>query len=852
MRAAGTSAAPPRQYAPDREIDILHVRLDVTPDFQQRTVTGEAQLRFRPIAKPFPELQLDAVDLDIRTVTASEPIRGWQNTGKKLIVTFGTPIPADREASVTVAYRAEPVQGLYFRTPEQGYPPTDTHLFTQGESILGRHWYPCFDSPNEKFTSEIICHVPEGMTVLANGRLVAQSAGQGTGRTAFRWVQDKPHANYLMALVAGYFQQLADIHREVPLTFLTPPSRFKDATNSFAGTKDMVAFFEQEIGVPYPWAKYAQVCVADFVAGGMENTSLTILTDGTLHPAETEPVRSSQGLVAHELAHQWFGDLVTCKDWANVWLNEGFATYYEHLYEGHKHGRDAMLYELYQDARGIFEHAEDLRPIVHRRFDSPDEQFSYLSYPKGGWVLHMLRAQLGEELYRRCIKTYLDRHQYGTVVTEDLNAVIEELSGRSFDRFFDQWVYHGHYPELEVSYSWNEADKLARLNVRQTQTLSDQVLLFQFPLPVRFKTKAGVADQEFTVKEKEEDFYCPLPEAPLPVRIDPALTVLAHIRFSPPPTMLEAQLNDPDDALGRLLAVAQVSGRKTHEAVAHLKKRLNQDPFYGVRLEASRGLRSIHTDDALEALLASTNQPDARVRRQVRDDLRGFYRDSVLASATAALSTEKHADVVATLIETLAPYASPATSTLLLRYLETDSYQNELAGAAIRTMRTQDSPAYVAPLLQTLQQREQAFTSHGFAQALGTLAYLARREDHPDAVREFLARQVNHPRRTVQRAALAALGELGDPQAIAVLGPFARAAKDSPERQAAEMSIAALRAAKKPADDLRDLRQEVLDLQKEDRTLRRELDDLRKRLDKLGPPNVAAPAREPKKKKNYR
>ena len=181
------------------------------------------------------------------------------------------------------------------------------------------------------------------MTVLSNGRLVSEEKDPATGLVAVHWSQEKPHANYLITLVAGYFKKIEDKHNDVPLAFYTPPSELQEAAGSFRDTKDIMAFFEEEIGVPYPWPKYDQVCVNDFVAGGMENTSCTTLTDNTLFTEATENIRDSEGLVSHEMAHQWFGDLVTCKDWSDIWLNEGFATYYETLYAGHKNGRDSML-----------------------------------------------------------------------------------------------------------------------------------------------------------------------------------------------------------------------------------------------------------------------------------------------------------------------------------------------------------------------------------------------------------------------------------------------------------------------------------------------------------------------------
>jgi aminopeptidase N len=820
-----------RKYAPDREVQPLHLALDVTPDFKQRTIAGQATLRFQPLVKPVSEVKLDAMDLNVASVTSTENIQAYQVADDKLTITFAAPIPPDKQVSVTITYSAEPKEGIYFRTPEMGYKEGDTHLFSQGEEIEARHWYPCFDSPNEKFTSEVTCRVPEGMTVISNGRLLAQEKDPATGLVAFHWSQEKPHANYLITLVAGFFKKLEDKSGAVPLAFYTPPSEINEAATSFKDTKDMVAFFEKEIGVPYPWAKYDQVCVNDFVAGGMENTSATTLTDWTLFTEATENIRDSEGLISHELAHQWFGDLVTCKDWSHIWLNEGFATYYESLYSAHKHGRDAMLYELYQRARQIVGMTGDTDAIVRRTYDRPSDMFGYLSYPKASWVLHMLRAQLGEDLYRRCIKTYLERHQYGSVVTEDLRAVIEELSGRSYDQFFDQWLYHAHHPELEASYSWDEPAKLARVSIRQTQKLDSNVLLFNFPLTVRFKGPFGTVDRPIQVTQKEEDFSFPLASAPDLVRLDPDYTLLAKISFAVPAPMLAKQLTDKEDAIGRLLAIEQLGKKTDKESVAKLKQALNQDGFYGVRLEASRALRSIHSDEALEALLGSTKQSDARVRQQVASDIGGFYRDTAYDFARQNLDHEKNPDILAASIRSLAGYAKPEVHDALLKYLNSQSYRNELADAAINAAREQDDPAYLAPLLETLAKREKELTSHGFAQGLSALAYLARNEEKKDQVREFLMRFVDSRKKTVQMASINALGTLGDPKAIAVLEKYATASKESRERTAAERALAELRAARKPVDDFKNLRQEVMDLQKTNRDLRKELDDLKKKVE---------------------
>lgn len=778
-------------------------------------------------------LSLDAVELTIVSVTSSAQIQGWQSTADKLIITFVTPIPTDKEETVTILYRAQPSKGIYFRTPEMGYKEGDAHLFSNGEPIEARRWYPCFDSPNAKFTSEVTCRVPEGMTAVSNGRLVSEEKDPATGLTAFHWAQEQPHANYLVSLSAGYFKKIEDKYNNVPLALLTPPSEFKEAPAFFRDTKDIMGFYEGEIGIPFPWAKYYQICLNDFVWGGMENTSATLLTDDELFTEATENIIDGDDLVSHEMAHQWFGDLVTCDDWSDIWLNEGFATYYALLYDGHKNGRDSMLYGLYRNARQITDVRDDTNAIVRRTYGEPEDvfdRFGYLAYPKGGWVLHMLRSELGEDLYRRCIKTYLERHRYGNVVTEDLRKVIEELSGHSYDQFFDQWLYHAHYPELDASYSWDEKRKLAKVSLRQSQKLDENVLLFSFPLTIRFKGKFGTVDRPIRVKEKETDFYFSLDSAPRIVRLDPDYTLLAKMTLNLPDDMLYPQLADGSDVIGRLLAIEQLKERKDHETVGKLKEALNSDPFYGVRLEAAGALGKVHTDDALEALLASGHQADARVRLAVAYAIGGFYRDTAYASARNVLENEKNPLILRAAMAGLGNYAQPEVRDVLLKFLNSESYRNQLAGAAIDAMRSQDDPAYIAPLMETLRKREADFRNRDFAKGLDTLAYLSRNEEKKEAAREFLLGYVNHKNEGIQVAALQALGTLGDPGSIAVLQTFANASKGSPQQEAAEKAVGDLRAGRKPVDDFKNLRQEVVDLEKASRDQSKELEDLKKQL----------------------
>lgn len=827
-----TTPAAERNYAPDRTVDIRHITIDVTPDFQDRTVAGTTTIRFAPINQALEELRLDAVELDVSSVTSSAEIKAYHVTDEAIVISFDPAVPAGTEASVSIVHEAEPKQGLYFRTPEMGYPEEDTHIFTQGEAHEAPHWYPNYDYPNDRSSSELICRVPAEMTVVSNGRLVSETIDASSGLKVAHWLQEKPHVNYLIALVAGKFKKIESKYKDIPLAFYTPASLIEYAPNSFQDTADMMAYFEQEIGIPYPWHQYNQAVVRDFVAGGMENTTLTILTEGTLHSKDTETIRSSQSLVAHELVHQWFGDYVTCKDWSHLWLNEGFATYYEDLYDGHKNGRDRMLGNLYVAARSLVRARSEHKPIVYRAYRHAGEQFDYRAYGKAGWVLHMLRTDLGPELFNHCVKVYLERHALDYVVTDDFRSVLEEITGRSFDRFFDQWIYHGRHPDLKISYAWQQKGKLARVSVEQTHKVDDKVLLFHFRSKLRFIVDDQIIDREIAVNSPKHDFYFALPQAPQIVRFDPDYGLLADIQFSKPNAMLYAQLKNTDDIIGRLRAVEALKKKKDKKSITALKAALNNDSSYRVRRGASSALRQIRTDDAFDALAGSLKQPDARVRLQVVSDIGGFYRPESLKLIKRVLSKEKNPAIIAQAIRNLGAYHDKGTRKRLLEYLKTKSYRNSIASAVIEVMRKQDDAFFIAPLQQTLAQNEGEFTSYGFSRALDTLAQLSRDEDDRTKVRRFLCAYVNHPNRRIQPGAIRALGTLGDPKAIPVVETFSGDDASDRIQRAAKDALRSLRENKPivPEEIVR-LRETVDKLNQETEKLRNDLEDMKDRLD---------------------
>lgn len=833
LRPRGIELQGRYHFAPDRQVDVRHIKIDVTPDFDKRTISAITTIVAAPISKPVKVLKLDAINLHIKNVTCAEStVEDIVSTRDDLKILFKDAIPVGREFSVIIEYTAQPEAGIYFRTPAMGYPDTDTHLWTQGETHEARHWFPCFDYPNERSTSEVICHVPKAMTVISNGRKL-EEANEPNDIKAVRWLQDIPHANYLICLVAGNLTRFDKNHGDTPLSFYTQPSLAPHAANSFEDTDAIMDFYEKEIGIPYPWAKYDQVTIQDFTAGGMENTTLTTLTSNTVFSRETENVESSRGLDAHELAHQWFGDYVTCKDWSHLWLNEGFATFYAAMYEGHKFGKDAMIYELYKDAEDrIFATSDDKRPSVFTEYNNSMDQFDQRAYEKGSWILHMLRCQLGPELFRDCIRDYLQKHALSNVVTDDLRQIIEQKSGRSMDRFFNQWLYHGGVPELQINYEWAPESKLAKISVKQSQQVTDQVVLFELPTKMRFVVNNQNVDKAINISKANEDFYFSLEAQPTIVRFDPDYTILAKIKFDKSDELMFEDLKNSNDMIGRLIACNELSKRKSDDAINALAKALDSDPFYGVRNVAAWSLARIDTPLAHQSLINSwQKQTDARVRSSLVSQLLKHYGPSTSAAIDEILGIEKNPAIASQALEALGHYNSKEHAAKLLEFLEKPSFDDAYAFAAISGIEKSADFQLVKPLQAALQKHSKTWSPRVTGKALRTIGKLSSTQDNKREHRDYLATYLNAPHEDVKEAAIDALGDLRDPTAIDLLKPLTENADKDIQSRAIAARNAIQNSAPLAPEEFSKLRGEFQKLREENKSMQEKIDTLQSKRD---------------------
>ncbi len=495
------SGLDPSSYPPDCPVDFLHLKLELEfEDLTSRSFVGTASLRLRPVHENVTSLTLNAVDFQIASVRCAGVNQfRYHYDGERLFLHFSQPLPVDSDTVVAIAYRCtEPVNGMVWAIPDQAYPDRPLVIHTQGEAEYARYWFPCLDFPLDRCTSEVIATVPAPFHAISNGKLVERTDDPSTGRTTFHYLQDVPHVFYLVSLVVGQFDEVKDRWRDVDVQYFVPqgfggaPPAASVARLTYGRTPEMMEFFSKLLGVDYPYAKYAQVNVPLFMFGGMENTSATTMADTALLSPRASIDQDLDGLISHELAHQWFGDLITCRGWKHIWLNEGFATFMNSVWTEHWKGQDEYRYEFLKRFRQVAkaDEADSGAGILYSDYRHPDDIFRHkgsMPYSKGSCVLHMLRHELGDDLFWRAIRTYVRTYQLKQVETDDFRRVVERVSGRNLEQFFDRWVVRPGTLNLSVDYTWDSSKNLATVTVTQTQPISRQTPAFNAPLDLYFR-----------------------------------------------------------------------------------------------------------------------------------------------------------------------------------------------------------------------------------------------------------------------------------------------------------------------------------------------------------------------------
>jgi len=727
--------------------------------------------------------------------------------------------------------------GLYFVGPDEGYPDKPRQIWSQGEAEFNRHWFPSWDYPNDRATTELAATVAQPFEVVSNGRLVGIDE-LADGRRTFRWSMEQPHVTYLVSVVVGDLVEIEESANGVPVEYWVPPGREEEARRSFGKTPEMLEFFAAAIDEPYPWAKYAQTAAVDFIWGGMENVSATTQTLSTLHDERAEPESSSDGLVAHELAHQWFGDLLTTRSWADAWLNEAFATYFTGLWFEHAEGDDAFAWERWEWRESYLrEDREDYRrPIVTHRYPAPMEMFDRHLYEKGALVLHMVRGLTGEAGWWKGIRAYVDAHRDRTVVTADLRTAIEEATGASLGALFDGYVHAAGHPELAVSWSWLPDRRTVRLDVEQTQQTpaglpQADTGLFAYPVEIALLAEDGAVTTTTVdlAAERTQTFWIPAEGRPRTVVFDPDGAFLAVVDFDKPAAEWVAQLQGAEPLWARLQAIEALGDRGGPAAIEALGAvAAGGHPFHAARAQAAKALAEIGTPAALAALGPALDDPDSRVRTEALEGLGSFSkgtpreeRKRLIARLDAALAGDRSPHARAGAAKALGRFADDEAQVapLLLRALDQASHREVVREAAVEALAALDAESAWDRLRRLAGYGAPAESRGAAMKALARLAGddEARRAE----AYELLARWARTDRAfRARQGAYDALVELDDPRAVALLEGIARDELDPQQRRSARVAASKLRSA--AADD-EPLERRVEELEREVDRLRHEL-----------------------------
>ncbi|MBI3299504.1 MAG: HEAT repeat domain-containing protein [Elusimicrobia bacterium] len=745
-----------RKYAPDRAFDTLHVRLELAVDVRAKTLEGTCFTTVKAIKDGVRRLEFDAGGMKILGAALGAQKLKFSHSGERLGVTLTKTLGAGQDAEVAVRYRVvAPQRGFHFVAPSRETPAAPVQGWSQGQPEDAHWWFPCHDSPHEKATTEVIARVPKGFKAVSNGVLLGRkSVG---GRDSFHWRMNHPHSLYLVSLCVGRFAEVVEKWEDVPVIFYCERGREEDAKRGFSKTVAALELFSKSFGVRYPYESYSQVAVSEF-PGGMENTTCTTQTDAALIDAEAAADNDVDTLVAHELAHQWFGDLVTCRDWSHAWLNEGFATYCEYIFTEHDKGKDEADRDFDGNKRSYFD--EDAhryrRPVVCATYKHPWVLFDRHLYDKGGWVLHMLRKDLGEEAWKRSISHYLRRFRDQSVETGDFIAAIEAASGRNMRRFFDQWVFGAGYPSFEVRHLWNAAKGSAELRVKQGSDV------FEVPVTFRFTGKDGRWTKDFheTVKDKEHTYTWKLPGAPAMVEVDPEHRLLKKLDLKKPLGLWRAQLTDARSGLSRSQAAFALSRWGDAASVRALETVARRDKFWGAAADAASSLGNIRSDGSRQALERLLAVEHPKVRRAVVSALSG-WADSRSAKVLGSFAKKDPSiHVRGEALRALGRAREPQHLAELRAAAKRPSYWGTVATGALQGLSLSRDPRVLPDLIAASK------APTGYPQRAHAIRSLGTWYQTDDSLVNVIAASLNSADERIVMAAISTLGETGDRRAL--------------------------------------------------------------------------------------
>ncbi len=775
---------PPRHHPPDREFHMVNIDLRFKFDMEKKEVFGTAVEKIVPLRTDYDTVNLDAVDMTIDKIVMDGKSLNFAYDGNTLSIALGGKYGIDDTLIYTITYSTFPKKGIFFIEPDSAYPKRSPQVWSQSEMEDARYWFPCHDYPDDFLTSSLTATVPEDWVVVSNGTLDRESTDHADKTKTFKWVETEPHVIYLISIVAGKYSVAEDHFGNDPIYYYVPPAQASYSMDNFSHTPDILKFYSDITGYHYPWQKLALAAVSDFTFGGMENVSAITLTDGTLHDKDAEPQVESTNLVAHETAHQWFGDLLTCRSWSNAWLNEGFATYFEALYARPAFGEDYFQYEMSNDQREVISADErERRPTVYDRYNDPVDLFSVYIYPRGADILNMLRGILGDQLFTNAIRHYVNEFQHRNVDTHDFENAVREATGYNLYWFFNEWVYKAGHPVYDVSYDYDQSSHKLDLHVTQAQIIDSLTPLYKMPVDIYIVTASQKITARIWVDSVSNNYTFDVTDKPLMVNFDENNYLLKVLNFSKSIPELAYQLaNDPNVA-GRIWAAEELGTAKGDSAVSPLLEALSKDDFWGVREACVRSLGHFHMPDVEQAFGNAVDDKDPRVQEQAIDGLAAFKDKDLVDLFSRIYSSRKNYFVRAAAVRALSATDPDKALPIVENALTQDSYEEVLQSTALTSLASIDSAKAFDEAVK--------LAHYGEPQSLRLRAIneIGRIGPHDANTMSILESYINDPYIWARLVSISSLGRIGDKSVLTVLQDREKVEIDGRLKDAARRAI---------------------------------------------------------------
>jgi aminopeptidase N len=649
-------------YKPERTkvFDLVHTKLEVRFDWQKQHLLGLATVVLKPWFYPQQKLELDARGFDIHSVNIirdNQPLKvEYTYDGEVLAIQLDKIYNHSEELTVEIDYTAKPNElavggsaaitsdkGLYFINPLGEDPNKPRQIWTQGETQANSAWFPTIDSPNQRCTQEMYMTVDTNFVTLSNGTLIYSRANSDGTRTDY-WEQKLPHAPYLFMMAVGEHAVVKDSWNGMEVNYYVEPKYAPYAKAIFGNTPEMLTFFSDKLGVKYPWAKYSQIVVRDFVSGAMENTTASVFMEALQADSRELLDNHWDGIIAHELFHHWFGDLVTSESWANLPLNESFANYSEYLWAEYKYGRDEADYlGLNEEMQYLDEAQSKQEPLIRYYYEDRENMFDSHSYAKGGRVLHMLRKYVGDEAFFASLNLYLNKNKFEDVEIHNLRLAFEEVTGEDLNWFFNQWFLNPGHPVLRVKHSYNEGT--LHVNVWQEQ---DSLATPIYKLPLTLETWSG--DNKtltpITVTKSYQEFSIPLEQKPDMVLFDAEQQLLGVVQHQKTQTELVNQYKKSDKFLARFKAIDSLGVHVGSPEIEQLIFSALNDSSWVIR-ELALSVFATHAPSEFgnvrdKIIALTTDDPKSSVRATAIQVLANFPADANIEVYEYALNDSSY------------------------------------------------------------------------------------------------------------------------------------------------------------------------------------------------------------------